>query len=334
MSYHLARTFHPDASGKRILFALVALVVFFGEAGVAYAGFGITPPYVKNQRLTRGSEFTQQIMLVRSDPVDDLSVTITSNLPGFEQWVSIDKGTSFTIPKGTVQMPIIVKVQVPADAPYGDYAGAIRIRTASAEADRSSAVSIALGAQVDVDLEVVDKILDFDVRRVRLADLETGYTKWSLFFPGKIRFFMTIHNTGNAEFGPTKVRMQIYDADMAELLETTENSNAIETVPAFGTKEVIAELPTRLSAGRYVAKYAIFKGDEIAQENEVSLSISALGAVPGYSGYGFDGLSMTDKLKVAGALAIPLVLFLALIVALVRRRRQRNARIPYAAPRA
>ncbi len=333
MSYHFARISGIDAPWMRVLFALVALVAVFGQADVAYAGFGITPPYVKNQRLTRGSEYTQQIMLVRSDPVDDLSVTITSNLPGFEQWVSIDKGTEFTIPKGTVQMPIVVKVNVPADAAYQRYEGAIRIRTASANADRSGAVSIALGAQVDVDLEVVDKILDFDVRRVRLADLETGYTKWSLFFPGKIRFFMTIRNTGNAEFGPTRVRMQIYDADMVELLETTENTNRIETVPAFGTKEVIAELPTRLPAGRYVAKYTIFKGDEIAQENEVSLSISALGAVPGYQGYGFDGLSLSDKLKVAAALAVPLAILLALIVALIRRRRQRAARATYAGAR-
>lgn len=310
---------------------LLTLFLVLTSAGVAHAGFGITPPYVKNERLSRGSTFEQQITLVRSDPVDDLDVKITMNIPGIESWFSVDKGLDFTIPKGVSQMPIVIRVSVPEDAAYQDYKGAIRIRTSSPVTQKTGSVSIALGAQIDVSLKVVDKILDFDVRRVRLADLEQGFTKWSLFFPGKIRFFMTVQNTGNAEYGPTKVRMQIYDADHAQLLETTENLNRIEKVAPFATKEVIAELPTRLSAGRYIAKYAIFKGNEIAQENEVNLSISVPGAVPGYTGYGFDGLSTADKLKVAGAALIPILLVVVLVATLImRRKRARRRKDPYA----
>lgn len=313
---------------KYLVLAACFLGLFFSQAGIAYAGFGITPPYVKNDRLTRGTTFEQRITLVRSDPIDDLKVQVTLNIPGVESWFTVDRGKEFIMPKGTTQLPIIVTVRVPADAEYKVYNGAIRIRTSSANTDAGGSVSIALGAQIDVSIKVVDRIFDFDVRRIRVADLEEGYTKWSLFFPGKIRFFMTIENTGNTEFGPTRVRMDIYDADMAQLLETTENTNSIETIAPFAIKEVRAELPTRLPAGRYVAKYTIFKNDEIAQQNEVTLSILPIGALPGYEGYGFDGFSFMDKAKVVAVLAIPVVLVLLLIAALVARRRKAR-REPY-----
>jgi hypothetical protein len=301
------------------------LVLILSNAGVAFAGFGITPPYVNNDRLTRGTVFTQQINLVRSDPTDDLKTDITMNIPGAEDWVSVDKGLSFILPKGQQLVPIYITVKVPANAEYKEYRGAIRIRTASAgPAPVGGGVSIALGAQIDVDLKVVDKIFDFNVRRIRLADLEEGRTKWGLYFPGKIHFFMTIENTGNTSFGPTKVHFDIYDANMENLLESVDNTNTIEKVAPFGTREIVAELPTHLGRGLYKAKYTIYKNEDISQQGQISLSISPPGTVPGYEGYGFDGLSIGDKLKVLAVLGIPLlvVIFLAYLLVLRRRRRR------------
>lgn len=321
------RTTHGSrAAAWRLLIAIfIAVYLLFGGASTAHAGFGITPPYVQNERLTRGAVFEQRIILVRSDPVDDLKVQITKNIPGVESWFEIDQGTEFIMPKGATQMPIVVTVRVPQDAEYKVYTGAIRVRTSSAEVSQGGGVSIALGAQIDVSITVVDKIYDFEIRRIRLIDLEEGYRKWSLYFPGKIRFFMTVENTGNTDFGPTKVHMDIYDMDKATLLETVENTNRIETVAPFAIKEVVAELPTRVPAGRYTAKYTIFRNADIAEQNELTLSVSALGAVQGYEGYGFDGLNLVDKLKVALVVALPLVVILLVTVALVVRRRRVRA---------
>jgi hypothetical protein len=300
---------------------LIVLACFFIGATPAEAGFGITPPYVNNKRLTRGTIYEQKITLVRSDPTEDLTAEITMNIPDVQSWFTVDRGNKFILPKGTTQVPIIVRVQVPEDAEYKSHTGAIRVRTSSATAGpEGGGVSIALGAQIDVDIEVADKIFDFNVRKIRLIDLEEGRWKWGLFFPGKIRFFMTIENTGNTDFGPTKVRFEIYDADMETLLETVENTNAIAQIPPFAIQEVLAELPTRLSAGRYKAKYTIYKNDEIAQQNVVDVSISSIGSVPGYEGYGFGGLSNTDKLKVIGAIGIPIVVLAGLTAVLMRRR--------------
>lgn len=310
---------------RRALFVvLISLLLFVVSAESAYAGFGITPPYVRNDRLTPGAVFEQTITLVRSDPIDDLQATITLNVPGIESWFSIDKGTAFVLPKGETQVPIVVTVRVPDDAAYTEHTGALRIRTSAAGSEaQGGGVSIALGAQVDVALEVVDKIYDFAIRKIRVTDLEEGRRKWGLFFPAKIRFFMTVENTGNADFGPTKVRFQIYDADKEQLLETTENTNDLELVAPFATKEIIAELPTRLPAGRYTAKYAIYKNEEVAQENEITLSINPIGTVPGYEGYGFGGLSLEDQLKVVGAVGTPLVILLGTVGFVLWRRRTR-----------
>ena len=290
------------------------------------AGFGITPPYVNNQRLTRGTVYEQKITLVRSDPVDDLKTTITMNIPGIENWFSIDRGTEFIFPKGTMQLPIVVTVRVPEDAEYKVYDGVIRIRTASADPQSGGGVSIALGAQVDVDIEVVDKIYDFEVRRIRAADVEEGRRRWGLFFPGKIRFFMTVENTGNTDFGPTKVQFDIYDSEMESLKETTFSTNDIEKIAPFATKEVMAELPTRMPPGRYAVKYTVFKNDEIAQQNELVMTVAAIGAVAGYTGYGFDGLSTEDKLKVGAALGVPILLLLLTVYIVIRRSRGRRRR--------
>lgn len=318
-------------SAFRVPFYMRLLSTFFAALmlslpHLANAGFGITPPYVNNQRLTRGTVFEQKITLVRSDPVDDLKTTITMNIPGIENWFSIDRGTEFIFPKGTTQLPIIVKVTVPEDADYKVYDGVIRIRTAAADQQPTGGVSIALGAQVDVDIEVVDKIYDFEVRRIRAADVEEGRRKWGLFFPGKIRFFMTVENTGNTEFGPTKVQFDIYDDQMESLKETTFNTNDIETIAPFATKEVMAELPTRLGPGRYAVKFTVFKNDEIAQQNQLVLTVAAIGSVAGYTGYGFDGLSMEDKLKVVAAILVPLMLILLTVYIVMRRARRRKRR--------
>ena len=309
---------------RRIAIFLSVVGVLFGNVGVAFAGFGITPPYVNNMRLTRGTVFQQTIQLVRSDPTEDLTTDITMNVPGAEDWISIDRGTEFTMPKGVTSVPIVITVKVPANAAYKEYRGAIRVRTASSQAPVGGGVSIALGAQIDVDLKVVDKIYDFNVRQIRITDMEEGRVKWGLYFPGKIRFFMTIENTGNTDFGPTKVHFDIYDANQETLLESVDNTNSLEKISPFAIKEVLAELPTHLPAGSYIAKYTIYKNDQIAQQNTLNLSIAALGAVPGYEGYGFDGLSLADKFKVIGVVGVPLILLLIIILALISRRNRRR----------
>lgn len=305
---------------KRLLSLLCIIVAGTLIADTAYAGFGITPPYVRNTSLVRNSVYEQTILLVRSDPITDLRAQITVDVPGINDWFTVVEGEEFILPRGEQRVPMTVRVTVPDDAEFKNYTGAILVRTSSAGGDApAGSVSIALGAQIDVDLTVIDKeIEDFRVRRIGVEDLNAGHKLGWLYFPGKINFDMLIENTGNVEVRPSDIVFRIYDSTGQILLEETRHTNRIKKIKPFLTEDVRAELPTRLPSGSYIARYAIYNGEEVKQEGEVSLSILPYGTLQ-TAGYGFMGLSLAHKLSVL----IPLFVVLSSISALlVYRSRQ------------
>lgn len=291
-----------------LLFLLVLTFSLFAET--ALAGFGITPPYVRNTSLTRNSVYEQEILMVRSDPNRALKAVIEFDAPEIRDWIEIVEGESIPLPKGETKVPLTVRVTVPDDADFTRYTGTMRIKTAAPDDSvTAGAVSISLGAQVDIDLTVIDReILDFRVRKISLPDLNEGHKVAWLYFPGKIRFDMLLENTGNVDVAPSRVAFRIFDATGQVLLEETEHTNRITKVPPFGTEQVTAELPTRLPAGSYIARYTIYNTDEVKQEGELTLSIQPYGSSQA-AGYGFGGLSLSHKVSVI----LPIVTVLGLI---------------------
>ena len=169
---------------------ILSVAVLFMFVHTTYAGFGVTPPYVSNVSLTRNSVYEQTIYLVRSDPNTDLKATISVDVPGVNEWITINEGSTFLLPSGSQKVPMTVKVQVPDDAEFKQYKGNIRIKTGPADDQvAGGAVSISLGAQLDVDLTVIDKkIKDFKVRIIGVSALNQGHKFGWLYFPGIIRF--------------------------------------------------------------------------------------------------------------------------------------------------
>lgn len=289
---------------------LFLLAAIFGmQTHVARAAFGISPPYFKNEGLTRSSHYEQKIVLVRGDPVEDLQAKITVNVPGADEWITVDRGFEFVLPKGERQVPIVLSVDVPKKARFADYKGNIRVVISPFRGPQAGTVGIVLGAQIDVDLNVIDKkILDFKVWTVNVSDVEEGRNFWWMYFPGKIRFTMQIENVGNIDAAPSRVEFDIRDPQ-GKLVEQTRNTGRIRKIPPFKTEQVIAYLPTKVKASAYSATYRIFKGTEVVREEVLDLSVLPKGALPGYSGYGLRGLPLRDQ-------AI-LVIFAVLIFCLV-----------------
>ena len=297
---------------------ILQLVSFYN---VVEAGFGITPPYVSNTSLTRSSVYEQQILMVRSNPNEDLRAVITVDAPEIEEWIEIIEGQDILLPAGQQKIPMTVRVTVPSGADFRAYTGAIRIKTTPAdETSRSGAVSISLGAQVDINLNVIDKeILDFRVRKIGISDLNEGHKVAWLYYPGKILFDMMVENTGNVDVAPSKVEFKIYDSQGSVLLEEITHSNRIAKVEPFATETITAELPTRLPAGSYLARYAIYNEDEIKQEGELTLSILPYGTLQ-VAGYGFFGLSVPHKISIV----LPIVTIFILFGLAYRMQRRRN----------
>ncbi len=309
---------------RKTVGALWLLTLLFTiNIGVVEAGFGITPPYVSNSSLTRNSVYEQQILLVRGDPDVAQNAEITIDAPEIESWIEIVEGETILLPAGVQKVPMTVRVRVPSDAEFKDHIGAIRIRTVPADGVVTpGAVSISLGALVDIKLSVIDKVIkDFRIRKISVADLNEGSKFAWLYFPGKIRFAMFLENTGNVDVSPSKVEFRIFDRSGKVMLEETRSLGKIPTIAPYGTGEVVAEIPTRLPAGGYMARYKIYNGDEIKQEGDLSLNILPPGSVQ-VAGFGFSGLSLSHKVSVL--LPVFAVLIAGLYYAHIRRTRRRE----------
>ena len=260
---------------------ILAISLFFNlvSLSISEAGFGISPPYVMNENLTKGSHFEQKIILVRDDPVEDWKAEITIDAPNIEKWLSIDRGKEFILPKGEKQIPIIISVDVPKSADFGRYKGAIRIRTSSLVLPAGGTVAIAMGGRIEIDLNVAKEIFNFKVSGVKFEDFEEGhkFLFWDL--PGQIKFWMNVENIGNVKVSPTKVYFDIYNEEGTQLLETTQTAK-MEKVKPFETKWILAKLQTKLKPGGYWAEYKIYKKDEIIQQAKIHFSILPSGTLP------------------------------------------------------
>lgn len=300
----------------------IALLLFL-VLGVdfALAGFGVTPPYVRNTSLTRNSVYEQQILLVRGDPTVPLKASVIIDAPEIFTWIEVLEGSEFILPKGEQKVPMTVRITVPKDADFKNYTGAIRIKTGAADdIVGSGAVNISLGAQIDVQLDVIDKqIKDFSVRKIGITDLNEGHKLGWLYFPGKIRFNMLLENTGNVDVSPSKVSFRIFDPTGTVLLEDVHNKGKIKKVAPYATEEVTAEIPTRLPVGTYIARFEILNDDEIKQEGEVNLNIRPYGTLQ-TAGFGFIGLSLAHQVSVI----LPILAVLFLLTLTVYRVRERR----------
>ena len=297
--------------------ALIAFVVF---ADIAQAGFGITPPYVRNSTLTKNSSYEQVITIVRGNPEVSLIAQMTIDAPEFEDWITILEGNEVLLPAGEQRIPFTVRVDVPPDVDFANYTGRLRIRTTPADDEvQAGAVSIALGAQVQLDLTVIDRIIrDFRVRRITVPEIDAGQSRAWLYFPGKIQFGMRIENIGNVDVAPSRVTLAIYDRQNT-LLEETESLGRIETVSPYSTANIVAAIPTRLPAGNYIAEYTIYNDDEIRQSGEVNLRIREPGTL-GTPIFGFSGLSRADQLSLLLPALALLITIVYIIWIIIRRR--------------
>lgn len=308
---------------RKFLLVLFLPVLFF-STGIdkVEAGFGITPPYVRNTSLTRNSTYEQQILLVRGDANIAQKAEIIVDAPDIEGWIEVLEGDEIKMPKGTQKVPMTVRVTVPDNAQFGEYKGSIRIRTLPDDDQvAQGAVSISLGALVDIDLLVIDKqIKDFRVRKISAPDLNEGSKVAWLFFPGKINFEMLIENTGNVDIAPSKVEFRIFDRSGKVMLEESKNIGRVGKIKPYATETVTAKIPTRLPAGGYIARYKVFNGDEIKQEGDITLNILSEGTLQ-TAGFGFIGLSVAHKISIL------LPIFAIIIAALYIWRSRAQVRV-------
>lgn len=271
---------------KRASLALSLFIfVFLVWVGSAQAGFGIQPPYVKPEKpIFAGTSYEQKITLLRSAADADMEATVKVIAPEIDGWISIDKGYTFDLPRDQLKVPMVVRVDVPSNAPIGNYKGSLNVRIAPKQDEKSPGVAIALGARVEVDITVTDEsFIDFVIRKVDIPAIEQLKSPWDLkifsWFLYRLEVVMKIENTGNTKVAPSKVQIEIYDNAKDKLIETHVDKN-IDNIEPFKTQEVNASFPVNLEPGEYWGKISIYQEKEILQKNEIIFTVYENGKSP------------------------------------------------------
>ncbi len=245
-------------SFRKISQVLVVSSVFvFCLAQGVWAGFGVSPPWVKCEHLLQGSHFEQTVNLVQSEPKEEYlaQAEFSSDLLKIKDWIKIDKGMEFVIPAGVQQFPLTIKVDVPQDAEFGVYKGYIWINGKPNKKEGVQVTTI-VGATIEVALNVNDKeFSDWTLRDLGVNNLKNGES----FF----KVILKVENLGNIETRPSRVSLEVYDDSHREILAKGDDSD-LEYILPFQTKEVIAEFPVNLETNKqYWAEIKVYKGKEV-----------------------------------------------------------------------
>ncbi len=248
-------------TGGLLIFLLFSLTT----ASFCWAGFGVSPPKVENDHLLPGSYYEKVIHLSRGNPNSDLMAEVEYKF--FDEsveWVSIKEGERFPLPKGENSVPMTVQVDVPSDASLGNYTGQIKVSAVPADKADESGVSVVLAAAINFDIEVTDQEVEGMIMRgVRVKKAVEGRP---------IEFAMRIENTGNVATRPDKVKFEVFDRYHDKVIATTETSE-MDSVPAFETKEIVAELPANLEINEYQGDFEIFKGGKTLREGTLIFKV-------------------------------------------------------------
>ncbi|MFC1678137.1 hypothetical protein ACFLZ9_00190 [Patescibacteria group bacterium] len=271
---------------KTLVFTLGFFFCFFASINIAYAGFGISPPELKSDKLYPGSQYEQLIMLLRSSAEEDLVAQVSVSAPEIESWISIDKGNEFTLPKGSLQIPMVVRVSVPEGAEVGNYQGHINVRISPKNEEKEAGVAIALGARVEIKLVVTkEQFIDFKVRLAEIPDIEKLNKPWSWkifsWFFYRIKVVMKIENLGNVPVAPSKVTLEVRDILEKDLLESSEDTKIEKVAPFQTERNVMATFPTQLDVGHYWGLFKIYKDQEIVYKEKLPFAVVAPGKLGG-----------------------------------------------------
>lgn len=259
------------ASFLAISSVLFSVIAFFGFAGVTYAAFGVSPPFLNADHLVAGADYTQTIYLVQDQPTVNLPIDVTLNVPDqIKSWITIDKGFNFTIPAGVQQFPVQVSVNVPSDSGLGVYSGNMVFATNPAQ---SGQVTIALGASVAVNLTVGTGTFEqYSIPYITFPDIEEGWSP---------RVTYRFQNQGNVPEQLDGATFAIYDQyDSVQLAYLTDN-NAFPTVPPFTTNEYTIEFPTdlHLGVGDYWGVVNFYKNDQVVASQKTIFHVLPVGSL-------------------------------------------------------
>ena len=252
-------------------------------------GFGVSPPFVKEEHLLPGSQLEKIIYLTRSEPNEDYKAELefSPGLKEIENWIKIGQGMEFTIPAGTKQFPLKIGINVPGDAKLGQYKGYIWI---SGKPEKVGQVTTITGGTIELNLKVTDQeYSDWRLRDLGVRDLGKNEKT--------IKVYLKVENLGNVKARPSKVHLDVYDNYHQNLLSSGDNTE-LDWIPPFQTKEITVGFPVDLEpAQQYWAEIEIYKDGEILLADKRRFNVGEIATKEVSSGQVSEPLKESEKLE-------------------------------------
>src|SRR3989338_2024931 len=293
-----------------VLFIFVAISVF---PAVGEAGFGVSPPSIKETRLVPGSRVTRTIYLIQGNPEKDVSMDVAIESKNIRGWLSFEPAGSFVIPAGVQQFPLKITVAVPQDAELGIYKAFIRPSTNPENA--KSGVAISLGGRIDVELTVGDDVYEsFTITNINIEHIRAGE---------KPKVSIEVENTGNVPTGPSAASFELYNK-FGDIRLSYGDTDITEEIASFAKRGLTIELPlsVRLAEGEYWGNVKIYD-DTGSRVKELKKPFMVKEGI-GFSGFmaGVGGTGLRIGLWTLGGLFI-LIIFFFLWRRLRRKKKMR-----------
>ena len=251
---------------KKIILIIILVSSLFLCVDFARAGFGISPPRIRNEHLIPGVTLEKTIYLVQRDSDNAITVNVEIIAEEIRDWIEVEAGKEFEIPKDVNQFPMKVKITVPSDAKLGKYKGVITLKISPRNIEPSSGVAnTSLGAEVNIDLKVGDSAYEsFLINNLSVANTETG---------SSVPLFIEVNNKGNTAIKIDKVEVEIFDNLFRTLLESFDE-NKIKEIPPFVATKINFDFPVNLEIGEYWLSTKIYRGKEMIKKERMIFEIT------------------------------------------------------------
>ncbi|MEZ4156401.1 MAG: hypothetical protein R3B52_00275 [Candidatus Paceibacterota bacterium] len=244
---------------------LLALAVLLPQS--AKAGFGVSPPLIKEDRLVPGITIEKQVYLVQGNTDKPLPVQAIFDVPKeIEGWLSVTQGEKFTIPAGAQQFPLKVKIKIPDDADLGIYEGQLNVTTIPEAATENGQVSIALGANIRLELTVGDDVFSsYEVKKIDLLSVKEND------FP---HARILVENTGNVPGGPDAVTFELF-SKFGDVRLAYTSIDDVKRIPAFSEEaiDMLFPIDVKLGVGEYWGHVKVFEGNDVVAEQRTVFNV-------------------------------------------------------------
>ncbi len=293
------------AIGVAIFFAL-----FASTSQVQALTISVSPTSLINKQLLVGTTSTYNYIFALTDLSEDMNVTITSNIPGLDNWLTVSPGKTFIYKKGQVNQEIALTFAIPAGAVLQKYTGNIEISSGKSVLDTGVA-NLNSGVNLDVDVELTN--LQVKDLKVTAVTVEPGMQDQDLVIN------TTIYNLGNVSAALNKAVLKISDINGNEI-STLAGAN-FESIEPLTNKLTQVTFKNELDAGQYFADLELFFENKSVYAGKLMFNVERNTSLLPVTGV------LSDEMLpyLLGALIIAAIGTIVLVVMILRRKFNRQS---------